>query len=233
MKPESAGVEILLEDNHLLIVNKPAGLLTQGDAGGEPTLVDWAKHYLRVRYHKPGNVYLGLVHRLDRPVSGVLALTRTSKGASRLAEQFRAGTVQKVYWAIVEGRLEEDEGQWTNWLLKDARHNLVEVVDPSHPGARHAGLSYRVLGRERNRSWLELRPLTGRTHQLRVQLASRGYPIVGDRKYGSAVDLLALDGRPRIALHARRLGFNHPTTREWLEPTAAVPADWPGEWLER
>lgn len=230
MTPE---VEVLIEDNHLLIVNKPAGLLTQGDAGGEPTLVDWAKEYLRARYNKPGNVYVGLVHRLDRPVSGVLALTRTSKGASRMAEQFRDGTVRKIYWAIVEGLVADDSGEWTDWLLKDSRHNLVEVVEAGQPGARQAGLAYRVLGRDRGRTWVELRPLTGRTHQLRVQLASRGFPIVGDRKYGAASELTALDGRPRIALHARQLGFNHPTTRQWLEPTAPVPADWPAGWPGR
>jgi 23S rRNA pseudouridine1911/1915/1917 synthase len=220
-------VDILFEDNHCLAVNKPAGLLTQGDATGEASLLDLARAYLKERYAKPGNVFVGLVHRLDRPVSGVVLLARTSKSAGRLSEQFRAGTVEKTYWAIVEGSVPDDGGEWTDWLWKDERNNRVEVVDAGHAGAREARLAYRVVSRQRGQTNVELRPLTGRSHQLRVQLAARGLPIVGDRKYGARGTVRALDGQSRIALHARRLSFTHPTRREATSVDAPVPADWP------
>jgi 23S rRNA pseudouridine1911/1915/1917 synthase len=220
---------ILYEDNHCLAVAKPAGMLAQGDATGAPSLVDWAEHDLRIRYHKPGNAFVGLLHRLDRPVSGVVLLAKTSKAAARLSTQFRESQIDKVYWAIVEGRPASSEGRWTDWLWKDERRNVVDVVSPDVEGAKEAGLEFRVLSRQRDRSVLELRPFTGRGHQLRVQLASRGLPIVGDRKYGAKSSLLAEDGGFRIALHARSLIFLHPTRQEPISVLAPVPADWPGE----
>jgi 23S rRNA pseudouridine1911/1915/1917 synthase len=220
-------LDVLYEDNHCLAVNKPAGLLAQGDATGAPNALDEARAYLKTRYAKPGNVFVGLVHRLDRPTSGVLLLARTSKAASRLSEQFREGTVEKVYWAVVEGRIAAESGEWSDTLLKDEGHNLVAPVAPGTPGGREATLGYRVLGRSGRTSLVEVRPRTGRSHQIRVQLAARGLPIVGDRKYGSARTLTALDGKPRVALHARSLTFSHPTRREATEVTAEVPADWP------
>jgi 23S rRNA pseudouridine1911/1915/1917 synthase len=220
-------IDVLFEDNHCLVLNKPAGLLAQGDATGEPTILDQARAYLKDRYAKPGNVFIGLVHRLDRPVSGVVLLARTSKAAARLSEQFRTGAVEKVYWAVVEGTCPVDEGVWNDTLWKDERSNRVAVVDRETPGGRDAQLAFRVLRREPRRSVLELRPMTGRSHQLRVQLASRGLPIIGDRKYGASSTLLALDGLPRIALHAHRLTFRHPTRAEAISVDAPVPADWP------
>jgi 23S rRNA pseudouridine1911/1915/1917 synthase len=223
-------LEILLEDNHCLAVNKPAGLLTQGDVTGEPSLIDEARGYLKTRYSKPGNVYVGLVHRLDRPVSGVVLLARTSKAAGRLSEQFRAGTVEKVYQAIVErggSELGEESGEWTDTLWKDERRNVVSVVPEDTPGGVEARLAYRVVERRSRTITLELRPITGRSHQLRVQLAARGLPIVGDRKYAATSTLRALDGKPRIALHASRLTFTHPTRPEAISVSAPVPADWP------
>jgi 23S rRNA pseudouridine1911/1915/1917 synthase len=220
-------MEILHEDNHLLVLNKPAGILSQGDATGDRSVVDWATEDLRRRYAKPGNVYVGLVHRLDRPVSGVIVLAKTSKAAGRLSEQFREGTVDKVYWAVVEGRIAEDAGEWNDTLLKDEARNVVAVVAKGTPGGKEAGLAFRVLERRAETSWIELRPTTGRSHQLRVQVASRGLPIVGDRKYGAKSTLRALDGGQRVALHARSLRFRHPTTKEWLSVLATVPADWP------
>jgi 23S rRNA pseudouridine1911/1915/1917 synthase len=219
---------VLYEDNHCLAFDKPAGLLTQGDASGERTLLDEARDYLREKYHKPGNIFVGLVHRLDRPVSGVVLLARTGKAAGRLSEQFRAGEVDKVYEAIIEGDPREDEGEWADALRKDERRNVVEVVPPGTPGAREAHLAWRVLDRRRRSTVIELRPTTGRGHQLRVQLASRGMPIVGDRKYAARSSLLALDGRPRIALHAKSLSFRHPTRPEVIVVSAPRPADWPG-----
>lgn len=225
-----APFEVLLEDNHLLAVNKPAGLLAQGDVTGEPSLVELAKEYLRVEYAKPGNVFVGLVHRLDRPVSGVVLLARTSKAAARLSEQFRTGQVDKRYLAVVEGFIPEEQGEWTDVLRKDERRNVVEVVEEEEEGGKEARLAFRVIGRDARgkTTAVELRPLTGRGHQLRVQLASRGWPIVGDRKYGARSSILARDGGPRIALHAERLTFTHPTRREERSVIAQVPSDWPG-----
>ena len=220
-------LDVLFEDNHCLAVNKPAGLLAQGDVTGERTVLDEARDYLRVKYAKPGNVFLGLVHRLDRPTSGVLLLTKTSKGASRLSEQFRGGLVEKVYWAIVEGRCSGDEGEWADTLLKDESRNTVDVVEEGTPGGRSALLAYRVLGRSGSTTWIELKPKTGRGHQLRIQLASRGLSIVGDKKYGAKTGLLALDGKPRVALHAVSITFSHPTRREAISVSAPVPRDWP------
>lgn len=221
--------EILLEDNHCLAVNKPAGLLSQGDETGHPSLVDWAQADLKARYLKPGNVYVGLVHRLDRPVSGVVLLAKTSKAAARLSAQFREGTIAKVYRAIVEGVVGEDEGEWADTLRKDRGRNVVEVVaEAETEGGQAASLAYRVVGRGGRRTLLELRPTTGRGHQLRVQLASRGFPILGDRKYGAKSIVDAADGGHRIALHARSLTFTHPTTAAVLSVEAPAPADWPG-----
>ncbi|HMB08280.1 MAG TPA: RluA family pseudouridine synthase [Isosphaeraceae bacterium] len=221
-------LDVLLEDNHCLAVNKPAGLLTQGDVTGDPSLIDAARAYLKTRYDKPGNVFVGLVHRLDRPVSGVVLLARTSKAAGRLSAQFRAGTVEKVYWAVVEGRApREESGEWSDTLWKDELRNVVGVVPEGTPGGVEARLAFRVLERRARTIALELWPTTGRSHQLRVQLAARGFPIVGDRKYGAATTLRAFDGKPRIALHARRLTLTHPTRPEAISVSAPVPADWP------
>ena len=187
-------VEVLFEDNHCLAVNKPAGLLSQGDETGDPSLVSWAAEYLKVRYRKPGNVYVGLVHRLDRPTSGVVLLARTSKAASRLSEQFRTGQVSKVYWAIVEGEPADRPGEWIDVLEKDRQANRVRLQDSAEGGGQEARVAYRVVRRGGGFTKLELRPATGRSHQLRVQLAGRGLPIVGDSKYGATTLLDAEDG---------------------------------------
>ncbi|MBV8487983.1 MAG: RluA family pseudouridine synthase [Planctomycetaceae bacterium] len=220
-------IEILLEDNHCLAVNKPAGLLSQGDETGDPSLVTWAAEYLKVRYNKPGGAYVGLVHRLDRPTSGVVLLARTSKAASRLSEQFRNGEIDKLYWAIVEGHPRQDEGVWVDFLQKNSRENRVRAVHPAADGTRQAEVSYRVLKSAGAFTKLELRPATGRSHQLRAQLAARGLPIMGDLKYGASTTLAAGDGHRRIALHARELRFRHPTRGEVISVVAPAPADWP------
>jgi 23S rRNA pseudouridine1911/1915/1917 synthase len=220
-------LDVLLEDNHCLAVNKPAGLLAQGDETGAPSLVDLARDYLKAKYAKPGNVFVGLVHRLDRPTSGVVLLARTSKGAERLSSQFREGTVRKVYRAVVEGSPADDAGEWTDQLAKDEARNVVSVVEAGDPEGRDAHVAFRVVERRGATTLLELIPTTGRGHQLRVQLASRGMPIVGDRKYGARSTLLARDGLPRVALHAFELTFRHPTRPESLTITAPIPTDWP------
>jgi 23S rRNA pseudouridine1911/1915/1917 synthase len=220
-------LDLLYEDNHCLAIAKPAGALSTHFAGGEETLDRAAKRYLKARYHKPGNVFLGVVHRLDRPVSGVLLFARTSKAAARLAEQFREGTVDKVYWAVVEGDVTPAEGDLEDWLKKDRAAGRVEVVGPDTPGARRARLHYRRLASQGGLTWLEVRPRTGRTHQLRVQLAHRGHPVYGDARYGSAHPF----GRG-IALHARTLTFLHPTRREPVTLTAEVPRPWRGRFAD-
>jgi 23S rRNA pseudouridine1911/1915/1917 synthase len=217
MKPPT--LHILYEDNHLLAVVKPAGLPTMGTPGGQPTLLSVAKDYIAERYHKPGNVYLGVMSRLDAPVTGVVVLARTSKAASRLTEQFRSHSVEKRYWAVVEGVVESAAGSLVDWLGQDDRHRRMHIVGPTLAGAREARLSFRRLatiphqrkadvfaGRETreptagpDNSLLEVTLETGRKHQIRLQLAHHGHPIVGDRKYGSRLKFP--DG---IALHARR-----------------------------
>ena len=173
------------------------------------SLLELARQYIKEKYRKRGNVFLGVVHRLDRPVSGVVLFARTSKAAARLSEQFRAGAVTKVYHAWVEGTLKQAEGEMSDRLVKDPQRNVVRSVPEGTRGSRRAVLEYRVLKRAATRTLLEIRPRTGRGHQIRVQLATRGLPIVGDAKYG-ARQRLAL----RIALHAAELTFEHPVRHE-------------------
>jgi 23S rRNA pseudouridine1911/1915/1917 synthase len=220
-------LDVLYEDNHCLAVNKPAGLPSQGDESGSETLVDLARNYLKQRYGKPGNVYVGLVHRLDRPTSGVVLLARTSKAAGRLSAQFRSGAIEKVYRAIVEGAPSVDAGTWIDRIEKDRDTNQSRALLDSEPGGKEARVTYRVLERGARSSLLELRPTTGRSHQLRVQLARRGLPIMGDTRYGARSRIRAADGGGRIALHAQSLRFTHPTRGEVIVVEAPVPADWP------
>ena len=223
-------LDILYEDNHLLALNKPAGWPTTHFDGTDETVDRLAKAYLKEKYGKPGNVFLGVVHRLDKPVSGVLVFARTSKVAARLSEQFRAGAVEKTYWAVVEDAPEArhpwaaaDSGSLEDHLLKNDPTARVEVVPAGTPGAQLARLVFTVRGRHDGLTWLELRPHTGRKHQLRVQLASRSCPVYGDAKYGSDRAF-----GPAIALHARTLTILHPTTKEPLTLTAELPTPWRG-----
>jgi 23S rRNA pseudouridine1911/1915/1917 synthase len=222
-------LDILYEDNHCLALNKPAGWPTTHFDGKDETVDRLAKSYLKEKYKKPGNVFLGVVHRLDKPVSGALVFARTSKGAARLSEQFREGVVEKVYWAVVEDQAKgapwttADNGSLEDYLKKNEPKERVEVVPKDTPGAQFARLVWTVRGRQGGLTWLELRPHTGRKHQLRVQLASRGNPIYGDVKYGSDHTF-----GHAVALHARSLTFLHPTTREPITVKADVPKLWRG-----
>src|SRR4051794_15212334 len=182
--PQAAPV-ILYEDNHCIAVAKPAPLLTQGVPPGIPTLEAQVKAYLKDKYHKSGNVYLGIPHRLDRPVSGVVLFARSSKAAARLAEQFHGRQVRKVYWALVDGDVTRVEGVWEDWLLKIKDEARSLRVAAETPGARQAVLAYRCLHRVDGGTLLEIEPHTGRMHQIRVQAASRGWPVRGDVLYGS------------------------------------------------
>ncbi len=225
---EPGDLTILHEDNHLLAVAKPGGLLVQGDRTGDVTLLELAKAYLKAKYRKPGNVYLGLVHRLDRPVSGVVLLARTSKAAGRLGQQFREGTAIKTYLAVVHGRPAHQEAEAVAYLAPHADAS-GRTHASAHPfaGAKEARLSYCMQDCVENRpekiALLEVRPHTGRRHQIRAQLALLGHPIVGDVKYGAAGPL-----PPRgIGLHALRLIVAHPIGGAKVVLTAPLPAGWP------
>jgi 23S rRNA pseudouridine1911/1915/1917 synthase len=214
-------LDVLFEDNHLLVVNKPAGIATQGAAAGRMSLHALAQQYLRRKYRKPGNVYLGVVSRLDSGTSGVVVFARTSKAAARLAEQFRGRSVEKEYWALVEGRVDSPDGECRDWIVKDERQQRMVIARENQPAAREARLSFRRLKVLADMTLLEIRLETGRKHQIRVQLASRGYPLVGDRKYGSRRKFG--DG---IALHCRRLVIEHPVKKTPLELAAPMPVGW-------
>lgn len=215
---------IVHEDNHLLVVAKPAGLLVQGDRSGDVCLLDLARDYLKQKYNKPGNVYLGLVHRLDRNVSGVVVLARTSKAAGRLSRQFRDKTVVKTYLAVVADRPRPAAGEVKAWLGDKAdRQGRTPASWEPFAGARESVLRYRTLGTSSEQALVEVVPVTGRRHQIRVQLSLVGCPLLGDVKYGSA------DRLPdhRIALHAWKLKLQHPIGGEDMEFVVAPPRDWP------
>jgi 23S rRNA pseudouridine1911/1915/1917 synthase len=220
---------VLFEDNHCLALAKPGGLLTQGLPVGLPTLWAWARNYIRAKYNKSGNVYLGVPHRLDRPVSGVVLFAKSSKAAARLAEQFRDRQVTKVYWALVEGVLDTDTGVWHDWLRKIQDEARAEIVAEGTPESRHAETAFRVIERRDNSTLLEMTPHTGRMHQLRIQAASRGWPIIGDSLYGSQTPFGPPFELPRdrlIALHARSLTFLHPISYEPKTIEAPLPDYW-------
>ncbi|MCH2115281.1 MAG: RluA family pseudouridine synthase [Pirellulales bacterium] len=221
MSSSQQRLDVLYEDNHLLVVNKPAQLPTMGVAVGKPSLLHAAKDYIRTKYNKPGNVYLGVVSRLDAPVTGVVAIARTSKAARRLSAAFRERKVVKTYWAAVEGTPGVPEQVLEHYLRKDERHRRVHVTNPDSAGAQLARLCYRVLSSDQNVTLLQIQLETGRKHQIRVQLAKIGHPVLGDRKYGSRVEFAR-----GIALHARSLQLTHPVGLQVMQVEATVPDDW-------
>jgi 23S rRNA pseudouridine1911/1915/1917 synthase len=214
-------LEVLYEDNHLLIVSKPPLLPTMGVAAGRPTLLELAREYVRTKYHKPGNVFLGIVSRLDAPVTGAVLLARTSKAAARLSRQFRERRVEKVYWALVEGPTRQHDVRLVDWLIKDERHRKMRIASPETPGAQEASLCYSVRRRFGTVAHLEIQLETGRKHQIRLQLAHHGLSVLGDRKYGSRVPFPL-----GIALHCRGLTFEHPVRHHLIRVVAAVPPTW-------
>lgn len=224
-----APTAVLFEDHHLIAVNKPAPLLTQAPPG-VPSLEAAVKGYIKAKYQKPAGVYLGVPHRLDRPVSGVVLFARNTKAAQRVHAQFAEHRVRKVYWAMVEGEVAPDAGTWDDWVRKLPEEARTVRAAEGQPGAKRATLGYRVLKRlAGGDTLLELTPLTGRMHQLRVQCAWRGHPVFGDTTYATPRPFGPPADLPRdrvIALHAHELTVEHPFTKQPLTVTAPLPAYW-------
>lgn len=214
-------VEVIYEDNHLIAVNKKTGDIVQGDKTGDEPLSEKVKAFLKEKYNKPGNVFCGVIHRLDRPVSGVVLFAKTSKALSRMNELFRERDVQKVYWALVKEKPKKESDTLINYLVKDEKNNRSRAVSADNKSALKCELNYKLIASTDNFFLLEILPLTGRHHQIRVQLATMGSPIKGDLKYGFARS--NKDGS--ISLHARKLIFNHPVSGEKVEIVANPPDD--------
>lgn len=210
---------VVYEDNHIIIVNKTASEIVQGDKTGDTPLSETVKQYLKEKYQKPGNVFVGVTHRLDRPVSGLVLFAKTSKALSRLNEMFKRGDVQKTYWAVVKNRPPQEEGTLSHWLLRNEKQNKSYAYDKEKPGSKHALLDYRLIAASDNYYLLEVNLKTGRHHQIRCQLSKMGCPIKGDLKYGFARS--NPDGS--ICLHARRIAFMHPVSKENITVEALLP----------
>ena len=218
-----ADLQVLYEDNHLLVVLKPAGVLAQGDVTGDVSLLEIGKQWLVQKYQKPGNVFLGLVHRLDRPVSGIVVFAKTSKAANRLCVQFRERAVQKTYLAVVEGRLASPADKLVHYIQKRTGNRRVHIFREPHEKSDRAELSYQVLEETADKSLVQVQIHTGRHHQIRAQLSAIGHPILGDHKYRSSIQL----ANRAIALCAFQLGFSHPTQPGSLLFQAPPPHEWP------
>lgn len=211
-----------------MVMNKPGGLLTQGPPGID-SLELRTKQFLKIRDEKPGKVYLGVPHRLDRPVSGAMVVVKNVRAAKRLSEQFQVRSVTKKYWTVVAGSPEQESGTWRNWMRKIPDEAKSEIIAHDHPDAKSAVLHFQILARSEAITLVEIELETGRTHQIRLQCSSRGLPIVGDELYGSqmAFGPETDDLRKRwIALHARRLAFTHPISQKSIDQTAPVPDHW-------
>ena len=210
---------VVYEDNHIIVVNKTASEIVQGDKTGDTPLSETVKEYLKVKYNKPGNVFCGVTHRLDRPVSGLVVFAKPSKALSRLNDMFRLGEVKKPYWAIVKEGPKELEGELTHWMVRNEKQNKSYAYDKERPNSKKAILRYKLIGHSENYHLLEVDLQTGRHHQIRCQLAKMGCPIKGDLKYGSPRS--NPDGS--ICLHARRVTFVHPVSKEVIDITAPLP----------
>ena len=221
MNRTSIGSNILFEDNHLIIFNKQPSQIVQGDKTGDTPLSDLLKAFIKERDHKPGNVFLGVVHRIDRPVSGVVIFAKTSKALTRLNEMIKAGQIHKTYWAVVKNKPPEESGHLLHYLKKNEEKNKSFAYDKEMAGSRKAELTYRLIGQSQNYFLLEVNLLTGRHHQIRTQLSKIGCPVKGDLKYG--FDRSNPDGS--IHLHARQIEFTHPVSKEEIRVVADPPDD--------
>lgn len=216
-------IPILYEDNHLLIVTKPVNMPVQQDQSKDPDLLTLLKKDLKIRYQKPGNVYLGLVHRLDRPVGGAMVFAKTSKAASRLARFMQTNKFEREYCAVVHGYLPKKSGQLEHYLWKDRRKNIVHAVTKEMKHAKKAQLSYKVTSQKEGFSLLSIRLHTGRSHQIRVQFATEGHPLYGDQKYGSHRNKKG----QQLALWSTRISLPHPTKEEVIEVQDSLPSTYP------
>lgn len=214
-------MQVIYEDNHIIIVSKRSGEIVQGDKTGDKTLADDAKQYIKEKYAKPGNVFLGVVHRLDRPVWGLVVFAKTSKALSRLNDMFRTGDVHKTYWAITQNCPAEPEATLTDWIRRNEKQNKSYAYSREVPDSKKAVLHYKVIGRSDNYTLVEVNLMTGRHHQIRCQLANIGCPIKGDLKYGARRS--NPDGS--ISLLARRIEFVHPVSKERISVEAPLPDD--------
>jgi len=219
--PLSIKSRILFEDNHLIIVNKLPSEIVQGDKTGDETLLDTVKQYIKEKYNKPGDVFLGLAHRIDRPVSGAVIFAKTSKALTRMNEQIKNREIQKIYWAIVKNRPNPEEGKLTHWLIKNPKTNKSTAHDAEKEGAKKAELIYKLIDQSKDFHLLEIELLTGRHHQIRAQLSKIGCTIKGDLKYGSARS----NKDTSISLHARQLIFTHPVSKAKMNIKANPPQD--------
>ena len=216
-------VKVIYEDNHLLVVEKPVNILSQGDDTNDKDMVNLLKNYIKEKYNKPGNVFIGLVHRLDRPVGGVMVFAKTSKAASRLSEQVRNKSFKKTYRAVIHGTMNKKEDTLKDYLYKNKKTNMVSVVNKNHKDAKNAELDYKTLKSKNNFSLVEIDLKTGRPHQIRVQFSSRNHPLFGDQRYGQDVNKVG----QQIALWSYKIEITHPTTKEKMEFVCEPPKEYP------
>lgn len=214
-------MQVVYEDNHIIIVYKESGEIVQGDKTGDVPLSETVKEYIKEKYHKPGNVFLGVVHRLDRPVAGLVVFARTSKALSRLNEMFRKGEVHKTYWAITQNAPADEQGALINWMTRNEKQNKSYAYDHEVPGAKKAVLNYRVIGHSDRYHLLEITLLTGRHHQIRCQLSHIGCPIKGDLKYGARRS----NPDSSISLLSHRVQFTHPVSGKEIDVVSPLPDD--------
>lgn len=216
-------VKVIYEDNHLLVVEKPVNILSQGDNTNDDDMVNLLKKYLKEKYNKPGNVFVGLVHRLDRPVGGCMVFAKTSKAASRLSEQVRNKSFKKTYRAVIHGNMNKKEDNLLDYLYKNKKTNMVSVVSKNTKDAKDARLYYETLDSQKGFSLVQIDLKTGRPHQIRVQFASRKHPLFGDQRYGQHLNKVG----QQIALWSYKIEIVHPTTKEKMEFVCDVPNEYP------
>lgn len=216
-------VKVIYEDNHLLVVEKPVNVLSQSDDTKDKDMITILKEYVKEKYNKPGNVFIGLVHRLDRPVGGVMVFAKTSKAASRLSEQVRNKTFKKTYRAIVHGDFNKEKDTFRDYLYKNKKTNMVSVVNKNHKDAKDAELSFELLSSKHDLSFVEIDLKTGRPHQIRVQFASRGHVLFGDQRYGQKINKVG----QQLALWSSKIEIIHPTTKEKMIFESNAPDEYP------